>query len=267
MLSWARVHGADIDKVNVNGGAIALGHPAGSTGSRLITTALHELERTDKQTALITMCAGGRWRRPPSSNGSECRLAGCHRKSARINSIHRSSRTSSNGVHASTPVYRLTGGRLGNTWRVGAALRKPIPVCLLTTVGRRSGQPRTVPLLYLREGGRFVLVALQGGLPKNPAWYLNLREDPEVVVEVGRERFELVARTASEEERAELWPRLVEMYADSIPTTRGPSGRFRWSSASRTVGGGRVEGGCVMRERRRIRDPRDFVASASGDQE
>jgi acetyl-CoA C-acetyltransferase len=59
VLSWARVHGADMDKVNVNGGAIALGHPVGSTGSRLITTALHELERTDKQTALITMCAGG----------------------------------------------------------------------------------------------------------------------------------------------------------------------------------------------------------------
>ncbi|MEP9416644.1 steroid 3-ketoacyl-CoA thiolase [Gordonia sp. VNQ95] len=59
VLSWAQVHGADMDKVNVNGGAIALGHPVGSTGSRLITTALHELERTDKQTALITMCAGG----------------------------------------------------------------------------------------------------------------------------------------------------------------------------------------------------------------
>lgn len=59
VLSWAQVHGADMDKVNVNGGAIALGHPVGSTGSRLITTALHELERTDKSTALITMCAGG----------------------------------------------------------------------------------------------------------------------------------------------------------------------------------------------------------------
>ncbi|CQD23655.1 acetyl-CoA acetyltransferase FadA5 [Mycolicibacterium conceptionense] len=59
VLSWAQVHGADMDKVNVNGGAIALGHPVGSTGSRLITTALHELERTDRSTALITMCAGG----------------------------------------------------------------------------------------------------------------------------------------------------------------------------------------------------------------
>jgi acetyl-CoA C-acetyltransferase len=59
VLSWAQVHDADMDKVNVNGGAIALGHPVGSTGARLITTALHELERTDKSTALITMCAGG----------------------------------------------------------------------------------------------------------------------------------------------------------------------------------------------------------------
>ena len=59
VLSWAQVHNADMDRVNVNGGAIALGHPVGSTGSRLITTALHELERTGKSTALITMCAGG----------------------------------------------------------------------------------------------------------------------------------------------------------------------------------------------------------------
>ncbi|MEE2056614.1 steroid 3-ketoacyl-CoA thiolase [Rhodococcus artemisiae] len=59
VLSWAQVHGADMDKVNVNGGAIALGHPVGSTGSRLITSALHELERSNRSTALITMCAGG----------------------------------------------------------------------------------------------------------------------------------------------------------------------------------------------------------------
>jgi len=63
VLSWAQVHGVSRDdlmsKVNVNGGAIALGHPVGSTGSRLITTALHELERSDKEFALITMCCGG----------------------------------------------------------------------------------------------------------------------------------------------------------------------------------------------------------------
>ncbi len=59
VLSWAGQHHVDLDKVNVNGGAIALGHPVGSTGTRLITTALHELERSDQTTALISMCAGG----------------------------------------------------------------------------------------------------------------------------------------------------------------------------------------------------------------
>jgi acetyl-CoA C-acetyltransferase len=59
VMSWGKVHGVDWDKVNVNGGAIALGHPVGSTGARLITTALHELERSDKSLALISMCCGG----------------------------------------------------------------------------------------------------------------------------------------------------------------------------------------------------------------
>jgi len=59
VLSWAQVHKPDLDRVNVNGGAIALGHPVGSTGSRLITTALHELERTDGELAFVTMCCGG----------------------------------------------------------------------------------------------------------------------------------------------------------------------------------------------------------------
>ncbi|MQY19462.1 steroid 3-ketoacyl-CoA thiolase [Nocardia macrotermitis] len=59
VLSWASVHKPDLDRVNVNGGAIAIGHPVGSTGARLITTALHELERTDQSTAMILMCCGG----------------------------------------------------------------------------------------------------------------------------------------------------------------------------------------------------------------
>ncbi|GGK93107.1 putative acetyl-CoA acetyltransferase FadA [Planomonospora parontospora subsp. parontospora] len=59
VLSWARVHKADLDRVNVNGGAIALGHAVGATGARLVTQALHELERSDRSTALVTMCAGG----------------------------------------------------------------------------------------------------------------------------------------------------------------------------------------------------------------
>jgi acetyl-CoA C-acetyltransferase len=59
VLSWEQVHDVDPERVNVNGGAIALGHPVGSTGTRLLTTALHELERRDAGTALISMCAGG----------------------------------------------------------------------------------------------------------------------------------------------------------------------------------------------------------------
>jgi acetyl-CoA C-acetyltransferase len=59
VLSWLREHRPDPGKVNVNGGAIALGHPVGSTGARLLTTAVHELERSDSATALVTMCAGG----------------------------------------------------------------------------------------------------------------------------------------------------------------------------------------------------------------
>jgi acetyl-CoA C-acetyltransferase len=59
VCSWQKVHGVDGDKVNVNGGAMALGHPVGATGSRLITTALHELERSDGNLALISMCCGG----------------------------------------------------------------------------------------------------------------------------------------------------------------------------------------------------------------
>ncbi|NDK88229.1 nitroreductase family deazaflavin-dependent oxidoreductase [Gordonia desulfuricans] len=118
------------------------------------------------------------------------------------------------GSRLNTGIYRASGGRIGSTWRVGSAFHKPTPVCLLTTIGRKSGEPRTAPLLYLRRGDDFIVVASQGGLPRNPAWYLNLQATPEVVIEVGRERHELLARTADDAERAELWPKLVEMYAD-----------------------------------------------------
>lgn len=118
------------------------------------------------------------------------------------------------GSRLNTKLYRATGGRLGNSWRVGSGFRKPVPVCLLTTIGRKSGEPRTAPLLYLRKGDAFVLVASQGGLPKNPAWFLNLTANPAVSIQVGKDTHELVARTASDSERAELWSELVEFYAD-----------------------------------------------------
>ena len=115
---------------------------------------------------------------------------------------------------ANTWIYRKTNGRLGKTWRVGSALRHGVPICLVTTTGSKSGQLRTVPLVYLRDGDRVVLVASQGGLPNNPMWYGNLVKDPKVEVQVGRQRRAMVAHTADADERAALWPRLVDMYAD-----------------------------------------------------
>lgn len=111
-------------------------------------------------------------------------------------------------------LYRATGGRLGGKWRVGSAFPWGIPVCLLTTTGRKSGQPRISPLLFLEDGDRIVLVASQGGLPKNPMWYLNIRANPEVTVQIKSRIRQMRARVATDEERAELWPRLVDLYAD-----------------------------------------------------
>jgi deazaflavin-dependent oxidoreductase (nitroreductase family) len=110
--------------------------------------------------------------------------------------------------------YRATGGRLGKNWRLGSAWRKKVPICLLTTTGRTSGKPRTVPLVFLADGDRVIVVASQGGLPKNPQWYHNVLHDPNVEVTVGRRMRPMRARPATSTERAELWPRLVEMYAD-----------------------------------------------------
>lgn len=111
-------------------------------------------------------------------------------------------------------LYRATGGRLGGKWRVGSAFPWGIPVCLLTTTGRKSGQPRVSPLLFLEDGDRVILVASQGGLPKNPMWYLNIRAKPEVTIQIKSRIRTMRARVATDEERAELWPRLVDMYAD-----------------------------------------------------
>ncbi|WP_341256857.1 nitroreductase family deazaflavin-dependent oxidoreductase [Gordonia malaquae] len=118
------------------------------------------------------------------------------------------------GSRLNTRLYKLTGGRLGGTWRVGAALKKPTPVCLLTSTGRKSGEARTVPLLYLTDGDDIVVVASQGGLPKNPAWFYNVRADPSVQIQIGSDSAAYTARIADDAERAELWPRLVELYAD-----------------------------------------------------
>jgi deazaflavin-dependent oxidoreductase (nitroreductase family) len=105
-----------------------------------------------------------------------------------------------------TWVYRRSRGKWMGRFPGGA------PVCLLTTHGRKSGQNRTVPLLYLEDGADWVLVASQGGAPQHPGWYLNLQADPHAELEIGAERFPVQALRVSEEEKAKLWPRLLAMY-------------------------------------------------------
>ena len=95
-------------------------------------------------------------------------------------------------------AYIDTNGKRGHAWRGTQTL-------LLTTTGRRSGQPRIAPLIYAEDDGRYVLVASQGGRPQHPAWYLNLQADPDVEVQVWGERFAARARDAEREERERLW--------------------------------------------------------------
>src|SRR3954454_22087513 len=112
-------------------------------------------------------------------------------------------------------AFKATNGRVGNKWRVGAGWKKPVPTLLLKHVGRKSGKQFETPLLYLEDGGDLVVVASQGGLPRNPQWYANLAAHPDTTVSLPGERDRPVrARTATPDEREQLWPRLVDLYAD-----------------------------------------------------
>ena len=93
-------------------------------------------------------------------------------------------------------------------------LARSAPALLLTTIGRKSGQPRTTPVLYLRDGTDIVVVASKAGLPNHPLWYLNLEANPNVEVEVDGRKMAMLARRATEDEKQRLWPRLVERYPD-----------------------------------------------------
>jgi deazaflavin-dependent oxidoreductase (nitroreductase family) len=108
---------------------------------------------------------------------------------------------------ANVAIYRSSGGRFGG--RIKGA-----PVLLLDHVGRKSGKSRTTPVLYLTSGDDVVIVASRGGSDAQPAWWLNLKANPATTVQIGRERRNVVAREATAEERAELWPRLTAMYGD-----------------------------------------------------
>lgn len=115
---------------------------------------------------------------------------------------------------ANVAVYRASRGRVGARFRLGAGFRRPVPVCLLTTTGRKTGRARTCPLLFLADGDRVVLVASQGGLPTDPLWFRNLVAEPAVTVQIGGSVRAMRARVADPAERVELWPRLTALYTD-----------------------------------------------------
>jgi deazaflavin-dependent oxidoreductase (nitroreductase family) len=95
--------------------------------------------------------------------------------------------------------YRETGGEVGHIWKEGST------ILLLTTKGRKTGKPRTTPLIYARDGDDYVIVASQGGAPEHPGWYRNLEKDANVEIQVLDEVFPARARTAEGEERERLW--------------------------------------------------------------
>lgn len=97
-----------------------------------------------------------------------------------------------------TARYRETDGAVGHDWQGTQTL-------LLTTNGRRTGQPRELPLIYGRSGDDYLIVASKGGADQPPAWYLNLVADPEVEVQVGGDRFKARARVAGADEKPVLW--------------------------------------------------------------
>jgi deazaflavin-dependent oxidoreductase (nitroreductase family) len=95
--------------------------------------------------------------------------------------------------------YEETDGKEGHDWEGTQTL-------ILTTTGRKSGEPRPQALIYGQHGDDYLVVASKGGAPQHPAWYLNLDANPEVKVQVWGDRFNAHARTATAEEKQELWP-------------------------------------------------------------
>lgn len=102
-------------------------------------------------------------------------------------------------------LYKLSGGRV-----MGSL--EGVPICLVTMRGRRSGALKTIPLMYVPHGDAVLLVASLGGAPKHPAWYHSVRANPEIEIRIGRQRRQLRAREASDEEHRALWPVAVAAY-------------------------------------------------------
>jgi deazaflavin-dependent oxidoreductase (nitroreductase family) len=102
-------------------------------------------------------------------------------------------------------AYQETDGETGYWWN-GA------PTLLLTTTVRRSGEARTAPLIFGRDGDDYLIVASVGGMPKHPSWYLNLQDDPSAHIQVQGEHLDVVARTAGDDEKPRLWALMNEVW-------------------------------------------------------
>jgi deazaflavin-dependent oxidoreductase (nitroreductase family) len=102
-------------------------------------------------------------------------------------------------------VYRETGGEHGYNWRGTTIL-------LLTTTGRTSGEPRTLPLIHRTDGDRWVVVASKGGWPEHPLWFKNLQAEPDATIEVRDEEIPVRAAVAEGEERERLWKLMTEVW-------------------------------------------------------
>ena len=101
--------------------------------------------------------------------------------------------------------YRETDGEVGYLWN-------GVPTLLLTTTGRRSGEPRTSALIFARDGDDYLVVASMGGAPTHPTWYLNLTANPAAEIQVLGERIPVTAHTASEDEKPRLWQIVTEVW-------------------------------------------------------
>ena len=105
-------------------------------------------------------------------------------------------------------VFRATKGRMMNKFIGG------YPVCIVTTTGAKTGKTRRIALIHLPHGDNKLLVASQGGMPHNPAWFYNVAAHPEVKIMVDGEEKDYVARRVDDEEKASLWPHLLSLYPD-----------------------------------------------------
>lgn len=102
-------------------------------------------------------------------------------------------------------AYRDSNGEVGYDWN-GA------PTLLLTTTGRKSGEPRTAPLIFGRDGDDYLIVASVGGSPKHPGWYFNLQDDPHAVIQVKADVMKVTARDATDDEKPRLWQIMNEVW-------------------------------------------------------